>query len=71
MTATPNFVIVGTGGTIAGQAGSATDLAYEAAKLSADDLLQAVPGLENAAKISAENLFSLNFLLYLMIKLWR
>ena len=60
MMATPNIVIIGTGGTIAGQAGSATDLAYEAAKLSVDDLLQAVPGLENVAKISAENLFSLN-----------
>ncbi|GIT54361.1 MAG: L-asparaginase 2 [Pseudomonadota bacterium] len=60
MTATPNIVIIGTGGTIAGQARSATDLAYEAAKLSVEDLLEAVPGLENVAQISAQSLFSLN-----------
>ena len=60
MTAPPKIVIIGTGGTIAGRSSSATGLAYEAAKLSVEDLLEAVPGLENVAQISAQSLFSLN-----------
>ena len=41
MTAKPKVVIIGTGGTIAGRAASATDLAYDAAQLSVDELLEA------------------------------
>ena len=60
MTAKPKVVIIGTGGTIAGRAASATDLAYDAAQLSVDELLEAIPGLKDIADISATNLFSLN-----------
>ena len=60
MTAKPKVVIIGTGGTIAGRAASATDLAYDAAQLSVGELLAAIPGLKNIADISATNLFSLN-----------
>ena len=60
MTAKPKVVIIGTGGTIAGRAASATDLAYDAAQLSVDELLEAIPGLKDIADISATNLFALN-----------
>ena len=60
MTSKPQVMIIGTGGTIAGQAGSATDLAYDAATLSVDDLLRAIPSLNDIADISSTNLFSLN-----------
>ena len=60
MTAKPKVVIIGTGGTIAGRAVSATDLAYDAAQLSVDELLEVVPGLKDIADISATNLFALN-----------
>ena len=60
MTAKPKVVIIGTGGTIAGRAASATDLAYDAAQLSVDELLVAIPGLKDIADISATNLFALN-----------
>ena len=51
MTAKPKVVIIGTGGTIAGRAASATDLAYDAAQLSVDELLEAIPGLKDIADI--------------------
>ena len=60
MTAKPKVVIIGTGGTIAGRAASATDLAYDAAQLSVDELLEDIPGLKDIADISATNLFALN-----------
>ena len=56
----PKVVIVGTGGTIAGRADSATNLAYSAGQLSVADLLEVIPGLANVAQISGQNLFSLN-----------
>ena len=60
MTAKPKVIIIGTGGTIAGRSVAATDLSYNAAELSIDELLLAVPGLNILADISATNLFALN-----------
>ena len=60
MPSEPKVVIVGTGGTIAGRADSATNLAYSAGQLSVADLLEAIPDLANVAQISGQNLFSLN-----------
>ena len=60
MKAKPKINIIGTGGTIAGRSASATDLAYDAAELSVDELLEDIPGLKDIADISATNLFALN-----------
>ena len=60
MPSEPKVVIVGTGGTIAGRADSATNLAYTAGQLSVADLLEVIPDLANVAQISGQNLFSLN-----------
>ena len=60
MPSEPKVVIVGTGGTIAGRADSATNLAYSAGQLSVADLLEVIPDLANVAQISGQNLFSLN-----------
>ena len=60
MTEKRKAVIIGTGGTIAGRASTATDLSYSAAELSVDELILAVPGLPDLADIVATNLFSLN-----------
>ena len=54
----PKVVIVGTGGTIAGRADSATNLAYSAGQLSVADLLEVIPGLANVAQISGHYLLS-------------
>ncbi len=43
MTEKPKVNIIGTGGTIAVRSASATDLAYYAAQLSVDELLEDVP----------------------------
>ncbi|HBK75390.1 MAG TPA: L-asparaginase [Gammaproteobacteria bacterium] len=60
MPSEPKVVIIGTGGTIAGRADSATNLAYSAGQLSIEDLLEVIPDLANVAQISGQNLFSLN-----------
>ena len=53
----PNVVILGTGGTIAGSGGSATQLTgYKPGDLTAEQLIAAVPGLKNFAEISAEQI---------------
>ena len=49
MPSEPKVVIVGTGGTIAGRADSATNLAYTAGQLSVADLLEVIPDLANVA----------------------
>lgn len=51
----PNIVILGTGGTIAGAAKTADQTAgYRAAAVDIDSILEAVPGLEKVANVSAE-----------------
>jgi L-asparaginase type II len=51
----PNVTILGTGGTIAGSGGSATQLTgYKPGDLTAEQLIAAVPGLKSFADISAE-----------------
>ncbi|MDR1857702.1 MAG: type II asparaginase [Desulfovibrio sp.] len=51
----PKVTILGTGGTIAGSGGSATQLTgYKPGDLTADQLIAAVPGLKDFADISAE-----------------
>ncbi|MDR3413142.1 MAG: type II asparaginase [Formivibrio sp.] len=53
-----NIVIVATGGTIAGTAGSATQtVGYTAAKVGVDRLIEAVPDLKNIANVKGEQLF--------------
>ncbi len=50
----PNIAILGTGGTIAGTAGSPDQLTgYKAGALTPDDLIKAVPGLNDIANITA------------------
>lgn len=58
--ARPRVAILATGGTIAGQkqADSTSAIGYESAKLSAKDLISAVPGLEDLATLSAEQIAS-------------
>ena len=53
-TARPHVVVVGTGGTIAGSVAAATGVAYQAGVVSVDDLLDAVPGLGDIARVSYE-----------------
>ncbi|BAL26558.1 asparaginase [Azoarcus sp. KH32C] len=60
-TALPTLALIATGGTIAGAAASATDVAgYTAGALGADALLAAVPQLGEVANIRAEQLFNLD-----------
>lgn len=57
----PTIAVLATGGTIAGTAASAADLAgYTAGTLDAGDLLAAVPGLGALAHVRAETLFHLD-----------
>ncbi|MGK0298450.1 MAG: glutaminase/asparaginase [Gammaproteobacteria bacterium] len=56
----PNIVILATGGTIAGAGKSTTASAsYESATRSVDDLIEAVPELEELANISGEQVFQI------------
>jgi L-asparaginase type II len=51
----PNVVILATGGTIAGTAGSATQVAgYTAAKVAVEQLIEAVPDLKKVANVRGE-----------------
>ncbi len=50
----PHVVILATGGTIAGQAPSATTSAYQAARLGVETLIEAVPELKTIARVSGE-----------------
>lgn len=52
--AKPHIVIVATGGTIAGAAKDATGSSYTAGKLTAENLISHIPGLDQIAKISTE-----------------
>ena len=52
------IVIIGTGGTIAGRAKVSSDLSYNAAELTVDELALSVPGLDELADIVLCDLFS-------------
>jgi L-asparaginase len=52
-------LVLGTGGTIAGQASARAGNAYDSAKVSAADLIAAVPGMDKLAQISAEQISSI------------
>lgn len=52
-------LVLGTGGTIAGQASSRAMDAYNAGKVSAADLIVAVPGIDKLAQISADQVASI------------
>ena len=52
----PNVIVLTTGGTIAGKGTSETASEYTAGKLSGDELIEAVPGLQNIAHITVEEI---------------
>lgn len=56
MAYTKKIVVIGTGGTIAGQSGSAEDLtAYQAGELTIDEVLAIVPGVKIMALLKVNN----------------
>jgi len=55
----PRVLVLGTGGTIAGQASARAGNAYDSGKVSAADLIAAVPGMDKLAQISAEQIASI------------
>lgn len=52
----PRIIILATGGTIAGEGASADRAAYTAGKVPIESLLKAVPGIENIAAITGEQI---------------
>lgn len=56
----PHVVVVGTGGTIAGQRKAAQGSAYAAAVTGINELLDAVPELRDLARLSAEQVFQVD-----------
>jgi L-asparaginase len=54
-TTLPNIVVLGTGGTIAGEGSSKTGVEYSAGKLFIGALIKSVPGLEKLANIKGED----------------
>jgi L-asparaginase len=52
----PNVVILATGGTIAGAAGSGTQSAYTSGAVTIDAMLEAVPGIRDLANIKGEQI---------------
>ncbi len=57
-TSLPRVTVLATGGTIAGS-GSGGGIGYQAGKVSAQDLIGAVPGIDKLAQISAEQVSSI------------
>ena len=55
----PRVLVLGTGGTIAGQASARAGNAYDSGKVSAAGLIAAVPDMDKLAKISAEQISSI------------
>lgn len=55
----PRVLVLGTGGTIAGQASARAGNAYDSGKVNAADLIAAVPGMDKLARISAEQIASI------------
>ncbi|GKQ53675.1 asparaginase [Bradyrhizobium sp. Ce-3] len=52
-------LVLGTGGTIAGQANARAGNAYDSGKVSAANLIAAIPGIDQLAQISAEQISSI------------
>ncbi len=52
-------LVLGTGGTIAGQANARAGNAYDSGKVSAANLIAAIPGIDKLAQISAEQISSI------------
>jgi len=70
----PNIVILATGGTIAGAAGSGTQSAYTSGAVTIDAMLEAVPGIRELANIKGEqiaNVGSQDMSFDIMLKLAR
>lgn len=55
----PRVAVLATGGTIAGSASSRAAIGYDAGKVSADDLISAVPGIDRLARITTEQVSSI------------
>lgn len=55
----PNIVILGTGGTIAGTAATATSTINYTSTLNVDDLIAAAPGIEELADLTGEQVFNI------------
>ncbi|MBR0896994.1 asparaginase [Bradyrhizobium tropiciagri] len=58
-TALAKVLVLGTGGTIAGQANARAGNAYDSGKVSAANLIAAIPGIDKLAQISAEQISSI------------
>jgi L-asparaginase len=55
----PRVTVLATGGTIAGSASSRAEIGYDAGKVSAADLIAAVPGIDKLARITTEQVSSI------------
>lgn len=55
----PRVAILATGGTIAGSASVRGAIGYDPGKVSADDLIRSVPGLDKLARLTAEQIASI------------
>jgi L-asparaginase len=55
----PRILVLATGGTIAGQADPRATGAYKSGQITAEQLVQSVPGLDKLAKLSAEQISSI------------
>jgi L-asparaginase len=55
----PRILVLATGGTIAGQADPRATGAYKSGQITGEQLVQAVPGLDKLAKLSAEQISSI------------
>jgi L-asparaginase len=52
----PRITVLATGGTIAGKASGVSDVSYTSGQVTAQDLIDAVPGMDKLARISAEQI---------------
>ncbi len=55
----PRILVLATGGTIAGQADPRASGAYKSGQITAEQLVQSVPGLDKLASLSAEQISSI------------
>lgn len=56
----PSVVLLATGGTIAGEGKAGVDAHYEVARLPVDQLLKAVPEVQNIAHVTGEQIFQIS-----------
>jgi len=52
----PRVIILATGGTIAGSAGSSTQIGYASGQMTVEAMLAAIPDIETIARVSGEQL---------------